>query len=156
MDAPINDLQAKLEDMAKAVNSKHSSTVESLLQGTNLLLTLKVVDLLLPLKFKVPHIDICDKPKDLVYYIKIYRSHMLQQGTPDKIMCLPNHTEGICSMVVRELRTSYRNSRPSYNYPSYIPMNRFITLETPWWSTSRSHPIRLGIHLPSIPPILCR
>jgi hypothetical protein len=37
VDTCINDLQANFEEMVKAVNGNHSSTVESLLQGTNFL-----------------------------------------------------------------------------------------------------------------------
>lgn len=41
MDAHIDDLQAKYEEMVKKVNSKHSSTIENFLQSTHLPFTTK-------------------------------------------------------------------------------------------------------------------
>jgi hypothetical protein len=55
VDVHLDDLQAKFDKMVKPMNNKHS-TVESLLQGMNLPFTAKVMELPLPLKFKMPQI----------------------------------------------------------------------------------------------------
>lgn len=54
MNARLNKLHAKFEEVVKKVDNRHSSVVDDIRQGTNLLFTRKDVELALPLKFKVP------------------------------------------------------------------------------------------------------
>jgi predicted ATP-grasp superfamily ATP-dependent carboligase len=49
-----------------------------ILQGTNLPFTRKVVELALPLKFRVPQIDLYNKTKDPSDHIETYRAYMTQ------------------------------------------------------------------------------
>jgi hypothetical protein len=52
--AQINDLQVNDEEVTKAVKDKHSTTIDNILQVTNLTITMEVMELVLPPKFKVP------------------------------------------------------------------------------------------------------
>jgi hypothetical protein len=85
VDAWLDDLQTKFEAIKK--NGKHSSTIETIVQGTSLPFTKEIIELHIPPDFKVPHVDSYDGSKDLVDHIETYNTHMPLQGAPDEIMC---------------------------------------------------------------------
>jgi uncharacterized protein (DUF1919 family) len=73
MNARMDDLQAKYEEMAQKMKGKQS-VAENLLQTNNLPFIDRVMRFPLPMKFKVLQVEMHDGSKDPVNHIEKYRA----------------------------------------------------------------------------------
>jgi hypothetical protein len=101
MDARMNELQAKFEEVSKKVVDKHFLTVDNILQGPNLPFTKEVMEFDLPPKFKIPQIDPYDRSKDPVDHIETYKAHGSSRNYIwNNVLGLPVHAQGTHEKMV--------------------------------------------------------
>jgi hypothetical protein len=81
-----SELKDECRAMARQMRGK-PTTIESALQSTNLPFTQRVLNYLLPSKFKVSAVPPYDGTANHMEYLELFRAHVALRGIPDEIAC---------------------------------------------------------------------
>lgn len=71
--------------MARKIGA--SSSVNNLLNNTDLAYSIEIMMVLLSQKFKVPQIELYDRSKNLVEYLNTFKAHMSLHNFSEEIAC---------------------------------------------------------------------
>jgi hypothetical protein len=90
VDSCFKDFRDKFDTMVKTINGNRTLTFESLLDGTNLPFTTKVMEFPLPSKFKMQKVKAYDSNKNNLDHIETYKAYMFSKGPRrDHVSALP-------------------------------------------------------------------
>ncbi|XP_042951892.1 uncharacterized protein LOC122289031 [Carya illinoinensis] len=101
----LKELAGKYDEMTKKMGG--SSSVESLLNQTNLPYDAQIMAMQFPLKFKVPKVDMYNRSRDPVDHLENFKAHIMLHGFPGEIACRP------FPLTLKGMARGWRHRRPT-------------------------------------------
>ena len=76
-----------MDELRSVMKDKGGENLDGMIQRTDSPFTTKVLNHSLPPKFRLPQLESYDGSKDSLDHIESFKTLMLLQMTPDKVMC---------------------------------------------------------------------
>ncbi|XP_075650026.1 uncharacterized protein LOC142620552 [Castanea sativa] len=87
MENELRNMRKEMDELRRAMKDKGRENLDGMIRRTDSPFTTEVLNRPLPLKFRLPQLESYDSSKDPLDLIESFKTLMLLQMTPDKVMC---------------------------------------------------------------------
>ena len=87
MESKLRNIRREMDELRNAVKDRAMGNLDETIRRTNSPFTTEVLNCPLPPKFRLPQLESFDGLRDPLDYNELFKTLMLLQMTPDKVMC---------------------------------------------------------------------
>ena len=87
MESKLRNMRKEMDELKSAMKDKGEENLDGMIRRTDSPFTTEVLNRSLAPKFCLPQLESYDGSKDPLDHIKLFKTLMLLQKTPNKVMC---------------------------------------------------------------------